>query len=149
MIGVIFLGEGILGATSMEEDRDFSLVNEQVIMEGRNGGVSGHFLNWINAPGCGAEYFDEEDGLVLVCLIAGVAVAGNQSVGIVEIGDAFDFDANVGVAVGGTARGSAELVAETQQGIERNIIVIVAGSGHGMHGAAEIFVFLRVNSPAR
>lgn len=73
----------------MEGDGDPSLIDNEVVVKRRNGGVGGEFFDLIDAATGGAEDFDEKDGLVLVALVSRVAFAGDEAIEVVEVGDSF------------------------------------------------------------
>lgn len=138
--GVVFGREGAIRIAAVEGDGDPSLIDDEVVVKRRNGGVGGEFFDLIDAATGGAEDFDEKDGLVLVAFVSRVAFAGDEAIGVVKVGDALEIDTNFGVAVGGAAGGSTELVVKRSKGVSGDVVVIIAPTGHGVNGASEVFM---------
>lgn len=139
--GVVFESEAAFGFTAVENDLGCFGLDEEEDFEGGDGEVGVAFFSLIGAAGGVAEDLDDDDRVVLEVVGGGIWEADDHGVWIVEAGLVVEFDADFGVAIEGSAGFSAELCAGGEEGVGGDGVVEVAAAGHGVKGAAEVFVF--------
>ena len=136
-------GKSALGPPPMHPNKRSIRFDQKKNLERGNGQVGVPLLAQIRAPGRFAHDLDHHHRSILEMIRGRVGRADDHGVRVIESGVVRQLDAHFGVAVERLAGLAAELRSQSDDQINGDGVVPVAGPGHGMHRATDVFVFDR------